>query len=447
MIPVNRVYTANRRRSVAFRFVSLSVLVLASGCQPNANRAITGDAQAPDSGLIGSDNGGLDAGDAGDSSLDAGDVGNDAGGDDPDRHVTKRLKVLFIGNSLTFVNDIPGKLSALAQSTSSTRIEVDQLTIGGATLELFLDGSHRDATIAKIKSNAWDFVVIQQQSASQWQFMNYDDAVPPDAGPNWDAIAPPPPGYSSPWCQSSVLAYEQIYANQDSYVCLYDRLIRAQGARPVIYMHWVVNLDDDLGIITGGAFLVGAQKIGAMLSPVGLAVQSMIGQPFGDTGKVFNRICANEDCLLSDNVHPQPLTAYLAAAVFYATLTGQSPVGLSPLGFDKTVTEQLQHAAWASYQTINQNTGLLVHDVVIQPNGTTPATIDRTAQFPRCLSLDSLGSVGSCYFTGQQSATGFPFGKIKACLYSILDDAADAGISGDAAAGLLSDICYSNTLP
>ena len=45
------------------------------------------------------------------------------------------LRVFFVGNSYTFVNDLPGVLAGLADASRGRRIVTGQYTPGGYTLE------------------------------------------------------------------------------------------------------------------------------------------------------------------------------------------------------------------------------------------------------------------------------------------------------------------------
>ena len=69
-------------------------------------------------------------------------------------------KVLFIGNSYIFTNNMPAILGQLATSLGDTLI-YDQNTPGGYTLQAH---STDAATISKIYSQDWDIVIIQEQS-------------------------------------------------------------------------------------------------------------------------------------------------------------------------------------------------------------------------------------------------------------------------------------------
>jgi hypothetical protein len=70
------------------------------------------------------------------------------------------LKVLFLGNSYTEYNNLPKLLSSMALSTGDT-ILTDANTPGGHTL---MGHSNNATSLAKINSQAWDFVVLQDQS-------------------------------------------------------------------------------------------------------------------------------------------------------------------------------------------------------------------------------------------------------------------------------------------
>lgn len=69
-------------------------------------------------------------------------------------------KVLFLGNSYTYVNDLPQIISELASNTGDLLI-YDSNLIGGYTLQ-----DHLASTVTqnKILSNDWDYVVLQEQS-------------------------------------------------------------------------------------------------------------------------------------------------------------------------------------------------------------------------------------------------------------------------------------------
>jgi hypothetical protein len=74
---------------------------------------------------------------------------------------TAPLKVLFIGNSYTSVNDLPAVVAGLAEAAGGRKIDVDRHLVGGCTLERHVKDQK---AIDKIRAEKWDVVVLQEQS-------------------------------------------------------------------------------------------------------------------------------------------------------------------------------------------------------------------------------------------------------------------------------------------
>ena len=72
----------------------------------------------------------------------------------------QKKEVLFIGNSYTYVNDLPNLVKEIALSFGDTLIH-DSSTPGGAN---FNGHSSSAQTLAKINQQQWDYVVLQAQS-------------------------------------------------------------------------------------------------------------------------------------------------------------------------------------------------------------------------------------------------------------------------------------------
>ncbi len=71
------------------------------------------------------------------------------------------MKVLFIGNSYTSVNDLPFLVEALAETAGGRKIETDHHLPGGFT---FAQHANDKKAIEKIREKKWDVVVLQEQS-------------------------------------------------------------------------------------------------------------------------------------------------------------------------------------------------------------------------------------------------------------------------------------------
>jgi hypothetical protein len=220
------------------------------------------------------------------------------------------LRVLFIGNSHTYVNDLPGLFLGLSKAGGKT-VRTDASTFGGYSLE---DHTHTQTTLDKIAQNSWSFVVLQEQSVIPTiHYWRYNSMYP---------------------------ASRQL-----------DSLIRLQGARTAFYMTW--------GWKNGGSQTYGdswspdfrdcfemqeslcvayeeiAVELSATMAPVGMA--------FARARRVDSLV----DLWQSDYCHATLEGTYLGACVFYAVLHRASPVGLEFYGgLDAATAYFCQNIAW-----------------------------------------------------------------------------------------------------
>jgi hypothetical protein len=75
--------------------------------------------------------------------------------------------VLFIGNSLTYVNDLPGIVQALADSAGGPAIAVETVAFPDyALIDHWNEGSAAGHARAEIAKGGWKFVVLQQGPSS-----------------------------------------------------------------------------------------------------------------------------------------------------------------------------------------------------------------------------------------------------------------------------------------
>ena len=84
----------------------------------------------------------------------------------PIRDKETELKILFIGNSFTFFNDMPTKYFQNICGASGYKVSVESITNGGHYLSKFADASDEyGAKVDKaLKENKYDIVIIQEQS-------------------------------------------------------------------------------------------------------------------------------------------------------------------------------------------------------------------------------------------------------------------------------------------
>jgi hypothetical protein len=92
------------------------------------------------------------------------------------------MKILFVGNSLTFINDLPGMLGRVASSDpqNPVRLAVASDTVAARSLkEAYVDG----CALKRIHAEHFDRVVLQERSYF-WQLRS-EDAEARDALGEW----------------------------------------------------------------------------------------------------------------------------------------------------------------------------------------------------------------------------------------------------------------------
>ena len=204
------------------------------------------------------------------------------------------MNVLFIGNSFTARNDLPGIVAQLAASAGE-RLEHRLISVGGASLRTHWNkGGARRA----IESGGYDAVVLQEQSTLPVK----------NAG--------------------------RMLEN----VRLFGPVIREHGARTVLYMTWARKHAPQSQKVIADAYLKAAKDIGAAVIPAGKAWARVLKRANPPPPTLHDR----------DGSHPTVAGTYLAACCAYAALFGGSPIGQwAPPEIARDEAAMLQRAAWA----------------------------------------------------------------------------------------------------
>jgi len=201
------------------------------------------------------------------------------------------VRVLFIGNSYTFANDLPAIFRRLARS-GGRNIEVSMVALPGETLE-----QHAASTesMSAIRDGRWQFVVIQEQSQ-----------IPADRQ----------------------LREAEMYPAARTLVAAAERA----GAKPVLLETWAhrdgwpergLRYDSMQASITEGYRQL-AGELGIDVAPAGEAWESLV---CSDPSAASSTSIA-DTLWQSDGSHPTTAGSYLAACVLYAEIFDASPVGL-----------------------------------------------------------------------------------------------------------------------
>jgi hypothetical protein len=195
------------------------------------------------------------------------------------------MRVLFVGNSFTFRNDLPGEVRNLLNSDGShTRVFIVRYTRPGGRLAQ----AARNTRLAHLIDEVhWDYVVLQEQS----EIPSFPD--------------------------------RQREELMDGYARNLGRMIRASGATPVLFETWGYR-NGDRRNVAGDDYGAMQQRLRHGYSEVAREINAKVA-PVGD---VWRRALVEEPNLAlwaRDGEHPSKLGTYLAACVFYKTLTAHNP--------------------------------------------------------------------------------------------------------------------------
>lgn len=212
-------------------------------------------------------------------------------------------KILFVGNSHTYTNDLPGVFFEMTQAGGHT-LELYDLTEGYYTLKRFSDPEDE---LGKILTNAlqtepWDFVVLQENTNSAMNFNAKKDMYP--------------------------------YARK------LNQMIKDAGGQTAFLMTWAPK--DGGGLFShdmvqdelSAGYRTIAKELDALLIPG--------GEIFDDALKQDGKL----ELWGEDGQHPSMEGTYLTACTAYALFFQETPVGNPYLAdLDKDTAQELQKIA------------------------------------------------------------------------------------------------------
>lgn len=221
----------------------------------------------------------------------------------PDPVAGDGSRFLFIGNSHTYVNDLPGTFYELA-GAGGHQVEVSDVTEGGYSLRQFSDPRDEcGALVAEALDNeSWDFVVLQD---------NTNAAV--------DA-------------ERSMFPYART---------MHER-IQAAGAQTAFFMTWAPK---------EGAGAFSREMVQDVLSDSYVEIAGELDGLLIPGGDLFSAaLNQNPDLELwaEDGQHPSMEGTYLTACAAYALFFQETPEGNVFLGgLDGETAGALQEIAWS----------------------------------------------------------------------------------------------------
>ncbi len=239
------------------------------------------------------------------------------------------LRVLFVGNSYTYYNNLPDMFAKLAEAGHEP-VQAAMVAPGGWRLR---DHWEKGRTRDIVHEVRWDYVVLQEQST-----LGTGTVVDGQLRVGSDDLF-------------------QTYAGR------WAAEVRGTGARPVFFLTWAHQAAPDDQLPLDEAYVRAGRANHATVVPVGMAWNEVRQRHRGIA--LFQ----------GDGSHPMPAGTYLAACTFYAALFDKSPLGLpahivgppvdvetGAVDLDKSAVlvdlpaadaETLQAAAWAAWRAIS----------------------------------------------------------------------------------------------
>ncbi|MGH1456057.1 MAG: DUF4886 domain-containing protein [Alphaproteobacteria bacterium] len=219
------------------------------------------------------------------------------------------LNILFIGNSYTFFNDIPGIILKIAENDSQNphNILIQSITFGGARLQNHWNNT---STHKIIENHPWDMIVLQEQS--QWAL--FSNTIKSTA--------------------AHVAQFTQKAKAQKSYVMLYQTWPRQPGS------NWYTLPEYKDSTKNPEHMFKALKNYTAKIAYINKIATAPVGEYW------YKTMYINPEIQLynPDGSHPSMAGSYLAALVFYKNLTGNSPMNTSyiPKDIPKSQGETLK---------------------------------------------------------------------------------------------------------
>lgn len=198
------------------------------------------------------------------------------------------LEILFIGNSYTFFNDMPGTFAKIAE-LGGHQVNVISLARGGFSLSRHAEDQ---LTLSTLKSQDWDFVVLQEKSDIPAIPLARDESMFP--------------------------SIRQL-----------NNLVEEQGGETILFLTWgyrdglpAAGLSDYKAMQTevAASYQTIGDELNVRVAPVGIAWENLLKRD------------PQLQLWMSDGSHPTPLGSFLTANVLYAVIFNESPLNIPYVG-------------------------------------------------------------------------------------------------------------------
>lgn len=226
----------------------------------------------------------------------------------------QNINVLFLGNSYTSVNDLPGTINSLLEGSDKTMTYASN-TPGGCC---FFEHVTNTSSLNLIRRGEWDYVVLQEQSQMpSIDYYRYNSMYPAAAQ-----------------LRDSILKYSPC-----AEVVFYMTWGRRDGGQQCenygqgLYCSAEFRDFDHMQDTMTRAYCEIAEQLQSQVAPAGEAWR-------------YARHHSEINLFSSDGSHPSMHGTYLTACTFYATFFGERPLGLPyPSNITESEAGFLQKAA------------------------------------------------------------------------------------------------------
>lgn len=203
-------------------------------------------------------------------------------------------RVLFIGNSHTYVNDLPGMLVSLARASGDTALRAAEVSFPNFGLE---DHAAQGNAVKALSRSGWEFVVLQQGTSAL------------------------------PESQVNLIFWSEQF----------EPFVRAAGAEPVLYQIWPLASQRYNAEAALTSYHNAAVAVGGIFAPAGDAFTAALDSAPGI------------GVYAVDGLHASYRGTYLAALVILGRLNDVDPLSLPPtipqFSEDTSIVRLLQRSA------------------------------------------------------------------------------------------------------
>jgi hypothetical protein len=216
-------------------------------------------------------------------------------------------KILFIGNSHTYVNDIPNTIKFLAKSKGDS-MYAEMSAPGGYEFQRHYTD---ESTLSAIRAQKWDYVVLQE---SGWRVALPDFMADTMVYPYADSL------------------YAVIRTNNElTKIILYMTQGYRDGATWWCDGNPSVCTYEGMQEYVKGTYIRFSEQINAQIAPAG-----MIWMIYMDK-------YPNENLFNDDGYHANPLGSYISACTIYSVIFLKRPVGgYIPVGISEEEGSRIQ---------------------------------------------------------------------------------------------------------